>query len=142
MHVALLALALQLHAPALSAAPQRPSERTPADSARDLNRARSAQASFERSRRAHLPYGDSGGGRCDVRLGRYCWWYDEHVPNFPPEEAAIVERRNELIAQLDLAASHYPGDDWLAGMRVHYRVDGHHLTAADSMARECRATTW
>jgi hypothetical protein len=77
-----------------------------------------------------------------VRLGRYCWWYDEHVPNFPPEEAAIVERRNELIAQLDLAASHYPGDDWLAGMRVHYRVDGHHLAAADSVARECRATTW
>jgi len=142
MHVALLALALQLHAPALSAAVQRPSERSPADSARDLNRARSAQASFERSRRAHLPYGDRGNGRCDVRLGRYCWWYDEHVPTFPPEEAAIRERRAELIAQLDLVAARYPGDDWVAGMRVHYRVDGHHLPAADSVARACHATSW
>jgi hypothetical protein len=142
MHVALLVLAFQLQGPALSNAAQRPSERSSADSARDLNRARGAQASFERSRRAHLPYGDRGNGRCDVRLGRYCWWYDEHVPTFPPEEAAIVERRKELIAQLDATASRYPGDDWLAGMRVHYRVDGHHLAAADSVARDCRATTW
>ncbi len=142
MHVALLVVALQLHAPALSAQAQRPSERSPADSARDLNRARGAQASFERSRRAHLPHGDRGAGRCDVRLGRYCWWYDEHVPTFPPEETAIRERRDELIAQLDLAASRYPGDDWLAGMRIHYRVDGHHLAASDSVARECRATAW
>lgn len=143
MHVALLALAFQLHAPvALNVAPQRASERSPGDSARDLSRARGAQANFERSRRAHLPIGDRGAGRCDVRLGRYCWWYDENVPTFPPEEAAIGERRAELIAQLDLAAAHYPGDDWLAGMRVHYRVDGHHLIAADSVARECRATAW
>ncbi|MDB4890115.1 MAG: hypothetical protein JWL61_1970, partial [Gemmatimonadetes bacterium] len=142
MHVALLALALQLHAPALSGAAQRPGERSAADSARDLNRARGAQASFERNRRAHLPFGDRGNGRCDVRLGRYCWWYDEHVPTFPPEEAAIRERRDELIAQLDLAAARYPGDDWLAGMRIHYRVDGRYLAAADSVARECRATAW
>ncbi|MEO5813711.1 MAG: hypothetical protein ABIT20_00340 [Gemmatimonadaceae bacterium] len=142
MHVALLALAFQLHAPALSAVAQRSSERTPSDSARDLSRARGAQANFERSRRAHLPFGDRGNGRCDVRLGRYCWWYDEHVPTFPPEEAAIGERRQELLAQLDLAAAHYPGDDWLAGMRVHYRVDGHQFAAADSVAGECRATGW
>jgi hypothetical protein len=64
------------------------------------------------------------------------------VPTFPPEESAIGERRAALIAQLDLAAARYPGDDWLAAMRVHYRVDGHHLAGADSAARECRATAW
>ncbi|MEO8335712.1 MAG: hypothetical protein ABI664_12110 [bacterium] len=142
MHLALLALAFQLHAPSFNAVAQRPSERSPADSARDLSRAHGAQANFERSRRAHLPYGDRGNGRCDVRLGRYCWWYDEHVPAFPPEEAAITDRRAELIAELDLAAARYPGDSWLAGMRVHYRIDGHHFVAADSVARECRATAW
>ncbi len=142
MHAALLILTLQLHVPALNAVAQRASEHSAADSARDLSRARGAQANFERSRRAHLPFGDRGNGRCDVRLGRYCWWYDEHVPTFPPEEAAISERRAELIAQLDQAAARYPGDDWLAGMRIHYRVDGHQLADADSVARECRATGW
>ena len=142
MHLALLALGLQLQAPQLSAVPQRAVERSPADSVRELNRARGAQASFERSRRAHLPYGQGGSGRCDVRLGRFCWWYDASIPKFPPEEETIQHRRAELLAQLDLAASHYPGDDWLAGMRVHYRIDGRDLASADSVARSCRASTW
>jgi hypothetical protein len=142
MHLVLLALAMQLHAPSLSAAPQRTNERSPADSAREVNRAHGAQASFERTRRLHLPYGDGSSGRCDVRLGRYCWWYDEHTPTFPPEEETVQRRRAELLAQLDLAASHYPGDSWLAGMRVHYRVDGHDAASADSVARECRAVAW
>ena len=142
MHLALLIVALQLRAAT-------PGEATPgvnggaaADSARDLSRARSAQALFERSRRALLPYGSSTGGRCDVRLGRYCWWYDERMPTFPPESEGIGRRRAELLAELDLAASRHPGDDWLAGMRVHYRVDGRDFPGAVSVASACHATGW
>ena len=80
MHLALLIVALQFRTATLSEAPQRVSGGSAADSARDLSRARMAQVSFERSRRAQLPYGSSTGGRCDVRLGRYCWWYDESMP--------------------------------------------------------------
>lgn len=138
MLAALLVLALQLRAPALADAPQRAT----ADSARDLRGALGAQSSFERSRRAHLPYSGSSGGRCDVRLGRFCWWYDGSTPTFPPEAEAIGKRRAELLAELDLLAARYPGDDWLAGMRVHYRVDGRMPEAADSIARECRASAW
>lgn len=142
MHLALLIVALQFRTATLSEAPQRVSGGSAADSARDLSRARSAQVSFERSRRAQLPYGSSTGGRCDVRLGRYCWWYDESMPKFPPESEVIGRRRAELLAQLDAMASRYPGDDWLSGMRVHYRVDGRDLVGADSVARACRATGW
>ena len=145
MHLALLALALQLRAPAAPAfsdVPQRAVGSSAADSARDVGRAHSAQASFERSRRALLPYGYGGAGRCDVRLGRFCWWYDEHTPTFPPEAETIQHRRAELLAQLDAAGGQYPGDDWLAGMRVHYRIDGRNVAGADSIAATCRATTW
>lgn len=142
MHLALLAFALQLHAASLVAVSQRSSERSPSDSTRDLDQARGAQVSFERSRRQHLPIAQGSGGRCDVRLGRFCWWYDESTPVFPPEEATIQRRRAELLTQLDLAASHYPGDNWLAGMRVHYRIDGRDAVAADSVAQGCRAATW
>lgn len=135
-----LALALQVSATALSGTPQRPT--AAADSARDLGRARHAQASFERSRRALLPRGESGSGRCDVRLGRFCWWYDESPPSFPPESPTLQRRRDELLAQLDELAARYPGDDWLAATRVHYRVDARDTVTAESVASSCRATSW
>ncbi len=142
MLLGVLALALQVRAVALSDAPQRPAGATTADSARDLARARNAQASFERSRRALLPHGERGDGRCDVRLGRFCWWYDEAPPVFPPEAETIQRRRAELLAELDAMAARYPGDDWLAATRVHYRVDGRDTVSADSVAHSCRATAW
>ena len=140
MHVALLALALQLQAVPrpVGARPATPA----ADSVGDLRRAQSEQVSFERSRRAWLPYGQSSGGRCDVRLGRFCWWYDGSLPKFPPEAETIRDRRTELLTALDQLGTRYPGDDWLAGMRVHYRVDGHNLPGADSVVQSCRATAW
>lgn len=138
MVAALLLLALQMRAPALAGTPQRAT----ADSARDLRRALGAQSSFERTRRAHLPYTSGSGGRCDVRLGRFCWWYDGGMPSFPPEAEAIGRRRGELLAELDQLAAKYPGDDLLVGLRVHYRVDGRAPAAADSVARACRASAW
>jgi hypothetical protein len=142
IHLAVVALLLQIKAPSLASPGQKVAGASAADSARDLSRAHGVQAAFERSRRAQLPVTYSSAGRCDVRLGRYCWWYDESTPKFPAEAAAIVERRRALIAELDASSRRYPGDDWLAGMRVHYRIDGKQLAAADSAAVDCRASAW
>jgi len=141
MRLLALVVALQLRTAAATHSPPF-SESIAMDSIRDLTRARVAQASFERSRRSLLPHSASGGGRCDVRLGRFCWWYDEREPVFPPEPAVIGRRREELLAELDGLALRYPGDDWLWGMRVHYRVDGRNPARADSVARACHATGW
>ena len=142
MHVALLALSFQLSLSAQAVAPQGRVSSSPADSMRDLRDARSAQASFERARRYSLPEGGGSSGRCDVQLGRYCWWYDEVPPDIPPEVSQITRRRAELLATLDALAERHPGDDWIAGMRVHYRIDGKNASSADSVARSCGATAW
>ncbi|MFL5618046.1 MAG: hypothetical protein ACJ79A_06595 [Gemmatimonadaceae bacterium] len=143
MHVALLALSFQL---ALTAQPvSRPQGRplpSAADSVRDLRVARSAQASFERARRYSLPEGGGLAERCDVHLGRFCWTFNQYQPEFPPEAAQISRRRAELLATLDALADRRPGDDWIAGMRVHYRIDGKSAASADSIARACEATRW
>lgn len=143
MHLALLALSFQLGlAPRPVARPQGRVLPPAADSVRNLRLARSAQASFERSRRYNLPEGGGSSGHCDVHLGRYCWWYDEVPPKLPPEVEQITRRRAELLATLDTLGERYPGDDWIAGMRVHYRIDGKNPASADSVARTCAASTW
>jgi hypothetical protein len=43
---------------------------------------------------------------------------------------------------LDALGARHPADDWLAGMRVHYRVDARRYAAADSAARSCVAARW
>ena len=143
MPLAMLAMALQLRTASLGDSKvARATAATGADSVRDAKRARDVQAWFERSRRSNLPWEGSGGNRCEVRLGRFCWWYDETSPTLPPEREIIAARRQELLAQLDSLATLHPGDDWLAGMRVHYRLDARQPGAADSAARACRATRW
>jgi hypothetical protein len=141
MPLALLAIAFQLQTASLNGAPPRSAAVT-VDSARDARRARDAQAWFERTRRSNLPWEGGAGDRCEVHLGRLCWWYDEHEPSLPPEAEQITRRRAEFLADVDALALAHPGDDWLAGMRVHYRVDGRQLEAADSAARACQATRW
>ena len=106
--LALLLLAAQLRA-ATTGVPPRQVAAVAEDSAREQSRARRAQAAFERSRRSLLPLGSSGGGRCDVQLGRYCWWYDDHQPILPPESATLTKRRAELLAELDALGARYPG---------------------------------
>src|SRR4051812_42260634 len=89
----------------------------PVDSARVVRTARSAQTSFEAFRRNRLPRGQSHGGSCDVRIGRYCYWRgDDEADDLPPDEApAVRERRDALIRTLDSALSALPGDRWVAG---------------------------
>jgi hypothetical protein len=143
MSLALLAIALQLQTAALGGAVgPRPGAATEADSAQAAERARDAQAGFERTRRSNLPWEGGGGYQCEVRLGRFCWWYDEYTPPLPPETETITSRRAELLAALDSLGERHPGDDWLVGMRVHYRIDARQTEAADSAARACRATRW
>jgi len=143
MQLALFTLVLQLGfsaQPALSM--QGVAANDAADSLRDLGRARSAQASFERARRYSLPESGGSDGRCDVRLGRYCWWYDEVPVPLPPEVDLVSRRRDDLLAMLDSVAALHPGDEWIAGMRVHYRIDAGRAASADSVARACRSTAW
>ena len=141
MYVPLLALAFQL---GLAAGPVSPPQgrvvAPAADSVRDLRLARSAQSSFERARRYSLPEGGGSAGRCDVQLGRFCWWYDAEPPNLPPEAAQIRRRRAELLSTLDALGARRPGDAWITGMRVHYRIDAKDLAGADSVARRCGAS--
>lgn len=143
MHLALFALALQLGYSSVPArAIQGVAVSHAADSLRDLKRARAAQASFERARRNNLSESGGSPGRCDVNLGRFCWWYDEVPFDLPAEPRVISRRRQDLIGTLDALSALHPGDDWVTGMRVHYRVDAGHPAQADSVARACRATTW
>ncbi|HEX5970478.1 MAG TPA: hypothetical protein VFY85_01040 [Gemmatimonadaceae bacterium] len=143
MHLLLVALALQLRTVALAApvTPPRAADAL-ADSVRAARRARSEQASFERSRRAYLPNDPGADGRCDVHVGRFCWWSDATPPALPPEAPSTVARRALLISLFDSLLAEHPGDDWIAGMAVHYRIESHDLAAADSAARRCRGTGW
>jgi hypothetical protein len=136
----LLGMALQIAAPpapASSAMHARP----PADSARMVREARSAQASFESFRRAQLPRGvGRPSGPCDFRIGRYCYWRgddDDEVP--PTEPAAIRERRDVLVRLLDSASDALPGDPWLGGQRVRYLVEAEHYDDAVGYTSRCAA---
>jgi hypothetical protein len=57
-----------------------------------------AQARFETFRRANLPYSRGGGSdRCQERVGRFCYWYDEEGDNAPP-----------ILLRTDLSAAAKP----------------------------------
>ena len=142
MALEVLAMILQLQISAGGGAPAASSEMRRIDSLGRFRRAREAQAWFERTRRSNLPWVASSGDRCEVRIGRFCWWYDDQSPVLPPEPRVVSLRRDALISELDSLASLHPGDDWLAGLRIHYRIDAGRYAAADSAAGTCRATPW
>ncbi|HET9513406.1 MAG TPA: hypothetical protein VFO95_05700 [Gemmatimonadales bacterium] len=110
---------------------------SPADSARIHRDMVAAQRRFESDRRRQLPLTTSGSGRCDVQVGRYCYWYDPSEPPPPEEPAAIKEDRGEFLAVLAEAADKIPGDPWILGQRIRYLVEhGAHDFAA-AVARSC-----
>lgn len=113
------------------------------DSGKTVKYVRSAQAAFEAFRRTHLPRGESHGGECDVRIGRYCYWRgDESEEDAPPEAPAIIARRLSLIRTLDSVAALLPGDGWIAGQRVRYLVEAERTDDALTAAGQCRAERW
>jgi tetratricopeptide (TPR) repeat protein len=116
------------------------------DSLTALGRARSAQAAFERYRFRQLPrtHARGSGGRCDERIGRFCFWFSDNPEGDdpPPEPPVIAERRRLLLDALDGAAAVLPGDGWIAGQRVHYLLEAGEDSGAVDAARACRAGGW
>jgi hypothetical protein len=136
----IISLALQASATARFAtrAPATP----PADSQRVLRSARDAQAEFERVRRANLPLDTRGSsGRCDVHVGRFCYWWDDGEFPAPPEMPRTKAARTLLLGRLARAAAALPGDRWIAGQRVRYLVEDDRTTDAVIAATECRTDT-
>ena len=134
----IISLAFQAGATARFAA--LPSAQPPADSQRVIRRARDAQAEFERVRRANLPLDTRGStGRCDVHVGRFCYWWDDGEFPAPPEMPRTKTARAVLLERLAKAAAALPGDRWIAGQRVRYLVEDGRVPEAVTAAGECRA---
>ncbi len=112
------------------------------DTTRPVARARSAQDAFERSRRFQLPISSGGGGRCDERIGRFCYWYDDGDTSLPAEPEPIKTSRDRLLATLASAHADRPDSDWLVGQRVRYLIEQGAVDSAVSVALRCGATAW
>lgn len=139
------------------------------DSAAALEAARAAQARFERVRRTQLPWTLSGSGSaCGEVVGRFCWRPDDSDLELPSEPDGIGSARLGLLIELAGLSNRIPGDRWLLGQRVRYRIEGaqaaagrarasglegdaraaavraadsaaaEHLAAAEALARSCR----
>lgn len=114
------------------------------DSADVLRSARVAQQRFESLRRARLPtdWHGGGSGRCDARIGRYCYWYDSTETKPVAESRAITVARERLIAGLDSAARRSPRDGWIAGQHVRYLLEAGRPDSAVVAARQCESERW
>ena len=107
--------------------------------------ARGAQRRFELARRAALPVVDrSGGGRCDVSVGGFCYWYDSTArPPDQREPRRVTTARRTLLGVLDSLAARVPHAGEIAGQRVRYRLDAGDTTDAIRIAEsECAAARW
>lgn len=113
------------------------------DSAALLRQARRAQSEFERVRVLQLPMGlGSPAGKCDERIGRFCYWHDASSDDLPAEPRAVGRGRERLLRVLDSAARALPGDEWLAGQRVRYLVEAGRPADALAAVRACSAARW
>jgi hypothetical protein len=115
------------------------------DSVTVLKSARRAQEEFEFTRRHNLPERAGGwSGVCGQRIGRVCYWNesgeDEDTP--PAEPARVRQARTRLLDALDRAAAAIPGDEWIVGQRVRYRLEDGQPSLAARVAAECRAVAW
>lgn len=110
------------------------------DAASAVRMARDAQRAFEHVRRRNFPRGPLVNPKCGEGIGRFClvegWDDDDWDP--VPEEPEVVEERHALIAVLDSAARVVPGDDWLAGQRVAYRLEADRADEALALLEACR----
>ncbi|MFQ5705200.1 MAG: hypothetical protein ACE5HT_14420 [Gemmatimonadales bacterium] len=123
--------------------PTVPSAPGRADSLELLKRVRGTQASFERTHRHGLPQVSHSRHRCEIYIGRFCYWYDGDARWEPgPERPYVIRQRNSLLSVLDSAAARLPGDDWIVGQRVRYLWESSRTAAALEVARHCRGTRW
>jgi hypothetical protein len=113
------------------------------DSLALLHSARNAQRDFEQTRRANLPYElDGGNGRCEERIGRYCYWYDPSSDPTLRESEMVGPARERLLRGLAAASGRLPGDGWITGQLVLYLTEHGRPDLAVIRARRCRATRW
>jgi hypothetical protein len=135
-----LVVALTLQAPPAPQLLQATARPRAADSARVLRDARNAQVSFELTRRSNLPINTSGrSGRCDVRVGRFCYWWDDGEFEMPPEPKKTADARTAMLARLAKAGATLPGDRWIVSQRVRYLVEAERFADAIDVARSCGA---
>lgn len=126
-------------APAHRQAPDTPPPTAGPDSADVHRAARALQARFERFRIRHLPRTMAGsGGSCDRVIGRLCIW-DGGDPDWTPDPEAreIVDARSALLVRLDSLAGLHPGNAWILGQRVRYRLEASDTEGATAVARAC-----
>lgn len=110
------------------------------DSQRVFREAREAQIGFERTRRANLPINRHGSSdRCDVRVGRFCYWWDDGEFEAPAEPPKTTAARTKLLDRLADAAATLPGDGWIAGQRVRYLAQAGRMDEAVEVAAACRS---
>ncbi len=109
------------------------------DSTGLLDRARDAQARFERLRRRNLPRTrNRGGASCSEVVGRFCLVYEgeeEWVPEPDPPE--VLEARQRLLESLADVGRRIPGDRWVLAQRVFYLGEEGRWSEALELADGC-----
>lgn len=116
------------------------------DSLKILERAKEAQAEFERFREQRIPpeRGRRGGG-CDEIIGRICLTFtnpeESGGPSDEPVEFGMA--RTKVMRELKDIADKLPGDRWVLGQRVFYLLERGSFNEAKSLAERCGgASNW
>jgi len=104
------------------------------DSAAVRRAAQDLQAQFELFRREHLPISEVGKDKCEVKIGRFCYWYDPTDPPLPEEPTEIADARAELLDRLGNLATRSPTDPWVLAQRVRYTVEQGQFDSAAAIA--------
>src|SRR5688572_2555484 len=144
----IIVLGLVCLTPAIGTAPDaqvlevRPATPPAATSSVDI--LRTAQEGFETLRRRRAPVMSvrSGPDRCDERVGRFCYWYDEDSPAPPDEPDQIRDARSRLIEQIDSIGRQFPNDRWVSGQRVRYLTEAGRYDEAVRAAQACTSREW
>jgi len=103
------------------------------------------QQRFERTRRQHLPWGYGSSGRCDLRIGQYCFTFDDDGRewNPPPEDPEVTNAREKLVHGLDSLRLELPGDKWILTQLVRYGVESGRFDLVKNATSTCAlAEAW
>ncbi len=111
----------------------------PPHAAAAMRMARDAQRAFEHVRRRNFPRGPLVNPQCGEGIGRFCLveGWDDDDWEAVPEVPEVAAERLALIAVLDSAARLVPGDEWLTGQRVAYRLEAGRADEALALLDVC-----
>ena len=84
----------------------------------------------------------TGPDRCDERVGRFCYWYDEDSPAPPDEPDQIRDARAKLIEKIDSTGREFPNDRWVSGQRIRYLTEAGRYDDAIRAAQACTSREW